>query len=89
MKTYNFKVIVREDPKEDGTMAYTAYCPDLDGCMTWGYTLEETFANMKEAIECYIESLVAHGEPIPIDVVEEEIDTALTLDANLKVTVCQ
>jgi antitoxin HicB len=87
MKSYVFKVVIREDPKDDGTMAYSAYCPSLDGCMTWGYTIEETFVNMKEAIACYIECLIAHGETIPGDIVEEDKDIPLTFNTKLKVNV--
>ncbi len=32
MKTYLFKVVIEEDPYEDGEMAYHAYIPALKGC---------------------------------------------------------
>jgi predicted RNase H-like HicB family nuclease len=44
---------------------YVAFVPSLPGCHTQGETLEETERNVKEAIAVYIESLIAHGEPIP------------------------
>jgi predicted RNase H-like HicB family nuclease len=70
MKSYLFKIVIEEDPKEDGTMAYSAYCPVLEGCVSWGYTFEEARANIREAIEGYIECLIADGEPIPCEVIE-------------------
>ncbi len=44
---------------------YVAFVPSLPGCHTQGDTLEETERNVKEAIALYLESLIAHGEPIP------------------------
>lgn len=44
---------------------YVASVPCLPGCHSQGDTLEETEANIKEAIALYLESLIAHGEPIP------------------------
>jgi predicted RNase H-like HicB family nuclease len=42
-----------------------AYVPGLPDCMTTGRTLEETRANMGEAIEGHFETLRAFGHPIP------------------------
>lgn len=45
---------------------YTVTVPILPGCVSEGDTKEEALANIKEAIELYLESLQADGEPIPI-----------------------
>lgn len=44
---------------------YSAYVPDLPGCIACGDTIEETENLMKEAIELYIETLQEDGKPIP------------------------
>jgi predicted RNase H-like HicB family nuclease len=44
---------------------YVASAPSLPGCHTQRETIDETERNVKEAISLYIESLMAHGEPIP------------------------
>ena len=44
---------------------YSAYVPDLPGCVACGNTVEETEELMKEAIELYIEALRDDGRPIP------------------------
>ncbi len=44
---------------------YVAFVPALPGCHSQGETLEEAEKNIKEAIEAYLESLLAHHEPIP------------------------
>lgn len=87
MSNYFFRVVIEEDEYPDGTPGYHAYCPALKGCHTCGHTYEEASANIKEAIEGYVESLIAHGEPVPSDVIEEEtIDNPLPLlDGRLKV----
>jgi predicted RNase H-like HicB family nuclease len=50
-------------PGEDGY--WVIECPSLPGCISQGKTKDEARANIKEAIELYIESLEAHGDPIP------------------------
>ena len=45
---------------------YSAYVPDLPGCVAAGDTLEETEQLVKEAIELYIAALRADGKPVPV-----------------------
>ena len=44
---------------------YSAYVPDLPGCVATGYTVEETEREIREAIEFHIEGLIEDGLPIP------------------------
>lgn len=44
---------------------YSAYVPDLPGCVTTGKTLEEAESNMKEAMSLYLDVLREDGKPIP------------------------
>lgn len=44
---------------------YSAYCPDLPGCIATGATVEETANKMKAAIEFHIEGLRKEGLDIP------------------------
>lgn len=57
---------------------YTVTVPTLPGCITYGETIEEAISMAKEAIELYIESLVAHGEPIPDE--SNTLEYTLTLE---------
>ncbi|MBI5886158.1 MAG: type II toxin-antitoxin system HicB family antitoxin [Deltaproteobacteria bacterium] len=57
--------VILEHAEEGG---YTVYCPSLRGCVSQGETREEALANIKEAIELYIESLNAHNEFVPPDI---------------------
>ena len=49
--------------EEDG--GYHAFVPALHGCHSQGDTLDEAVENVREAMEAYIESLKAAGEPMP------------------------
>lgn len=44
---------------------YSAYVPDLPGCVASGATIEETELAIREAIELHLEGLREDGEPIP------------------------
>ncbi|MDH4072316.1 MAG: type II toxin-antitoxin system HicB family antitoxin, partial [Gammaproteobacteria bacterium] len=44
---------------------YSAYVPDLPGCVATGSTLEETELQIREAIEFHLEGLRADNLPIP------------------------
>ncbi len=44
---------------------YSAYCPDLPGCVATGKTREETEKNIHEAIEMHIQGLQEDNLPIP------------------------
>lgn len=51
----------------DEAGGYTVSCPSLPGCHSQGETIDEALANIREAIELYIEVLVEDGKPIPPD----------------------
>jgi predicted RNase H-like HicB family nuclease len=44
---------------------YSAYAPDLPGCIAGGFTLEETQALMRGAIQMHLEAVREDGDPIP------------------------
>jgi antitoxin HicB len=50
---------------EDG--GYTVEVPSLPGCISEGDTIEEALANIKDAIEGYVECLEADGLPVPME----------------------
>lgn len=50
---------------EKGKNNYSAYVPDLPGCVAVGDTIEETEREIQEAIEFHIEGMRADGQPIP------------------------
>jgi len=44
---------------------YSAHCPDVPGCAAVGKSVEETIANMKEALTFHFEGTIEDGDPIP------------------------
>jgi predicted RNase H-like HicB family nuclease len=67
MKSYVFTVIIEEDALEDGQRAFHAFCPALKGCHSWGHSYAEALANIREAVELYVQDLRDAGDPIPVD----------------------
>lgn len=56
------KYLVVVEPCETG---FSAYSPDLPGCVSTGTTREEIERNMQEAIEFHLDGLQRHGLEIP------------------------
>ncbi len=60
---------------EKGNRNYSAYVPDLPGCIATGKTLEEVKANMRQAIKMHIQGMIEDHEPIPVsDTLAEYVD---------------
>lgn len=65
-----YRVLIEQD--EDGV--YVAEVPSLPGCISQGQTREEAVENVREAIAAYLESLKAHGDPVPPPITEELVE---------------
>jgi len=76
MNALSYRVLLRKEA-EGG---FTVTVPSLPGCVTFGKTLEESMSMAREAIELYIESLLAHGEEIPTE--NEVLEYTLTIPAH-------
>jgi predicted RNase H-like HicB family nuclease len=61
MKQHAYRILLNKEP-EGG---FTVTVPALPGCITYGADMDEGITNAKEAFELFLESLTAHGEPIP------------------------
>jgi predicted RNase H-like HicB family nuclease len=57
---YRFLIVI-----EKANDNYSAYSPDLPGCVATGATLEEVKQNMHEAIEIHVRGLLEDNLPIP------------------------
>jgi len=66
-----YKIVLEPDPEDGG---FAVHCPALAGCYAQGDTREEAIANIREAIEVYLESLKKDNLPVP-KAVEPEIAT--------------
>jgi predicted RNase H-like HicB family nuclease len=68
-----YRVLIEQD--EDGV--FVVEVPALPGCISQGKTREEALTNIQEAIAAYLESLKAHGEPVPPPIQEEVVEVAV------------
>ena len=67
MSKHRFLIVV-----EPAGSNFSAYSPDLPGCVATGESPQETEKNMIEAIELHIEGLEEDGLPIPTSVATAE-----------------
>jgi predicted RNase H-like HicB family nuclease len=44
---------------------FSAYAPDLPGCVATGETIDSVKTQMKEAVRFHLDGLVEDGQPIP------------------------
>lgn len=63
MKEAAYQIQVIIEPDKPG---FHAYCPALEGLHVAGDTEEQALQNAKDAAIAYIQSLIDHGDPIPI-----------------------
>ena len=73
MKTLNYQVLLRPEPKG----GFTVVVPSLPGCVTYGKDLKHAREMAKDAIEAYVASLNKHHEAIPEDT--ETLTTSIEL----------
>jgi predicted RNase H-like HicB family nuclease len=55
---------------EKGTRNWSAYVPDLPGCIATAKTQRQLASVIREAIEFHIEGLIENGDPVPEPSVE-------------------
>ncbi len=58
-----YEIIIYYDGND---LIYVAEMPELAGCSAHGNTEEEALANVKEAMELWIEAAVERSEPVPV-----------------------
>ena len=63
MSQLTYRILLTREP-EGG---FTVNVPALPGCVTYGENIEHAMQMAKEAIELYVETLQAEGDPVPDD----------------------
>ncbi|MBL7962459.1 MAG: type II toxin-antitoxin system HicB family antitoxin [Flavobacteriales bacterium] len=63
MSQRTYRILLTQEP-EGG---FTVMVPALPGCITYGENIDHALAMAKEAIELYVETLEAEGDPVPDD----------------------
>jgi predicted RNase H-like HicB family nuclease len=64
---------------EKDANGFYAWCPELKGCQSQGTTIEEAIANIKEAIELYLETLPADQRDVLLS--HEILTTSVEVNA--------
>jgi predicted RNase H-like HicB family nuclease len=59
----NYRILLIKEP-EGG---FTVNIPALPGCITYGENMEEAIIMAKDAVQIYIESLIAHEQEVPTE----------------------
>lgn len=67
---YKYRILIEKDEND----IYIASCPALQGCYSQGDTVDEALQNIKDAIQLHIEARQALGEPVPIEILIEEVE---------------
>ncbi len=62
MNTLSYTILLEPDDEKGG---FVVSVPALPGCFTYGKSYESAVAHAEEAILCYLDGLVADGEPLP------------------------
>ena len=56
-----YAIVIEKAPSSN----YSAYAPDLPGCVATGDSLDEVRRNMREAVEFHLDGMREDGETIP------------------------
>jgi predicted RNase H-like HicB family nuclease len=84
--TYSFRVIIEADEDAQGSPAWYAYCPALErqGAATSGTTREEALKHIDEVVQLVVDSMIEHGEVIPV---EPTTEGSITVEPRVTVNV--
>ena len=66
--------VIVEKGRESG---YTAHCPALRGCVAQGRSKRQVLANLKKAIQDYVQCLMEDGLPVPTETGRETVEVAI------------
>ncbi len=58
---YRILVVVGKSPHN-----YSAYAPEVPGCVATGKTVEETLRNMRDALQLHLEGTLEDGDEMPL-----------------------
>lgn len=67
-----YRVVLKWDEDDK---AWNVTVPAIEGCFTFGATVDEALRNAREAIRLNLEDMMARGEPIPED--ETRLETVM------------
>lgn len=75
---YRVLVVVEKAPRN-----YSAYAPEVPGCVTTGKTIEETLRNMREALLAHLGWMAEDGDEMPLNASREEEAHYVEVEVNV------
>jgi len=69
-----YTVILEQD--SDG--GFVVHVPALPGCVSQGASRDEALANIREAIQLYVDDCVEAGDPVPVEAGREFVEIQAT-----------
>lgn len=78
---YRIAVILEKGPRN-----YSAYAPEVPGCISTGKTVEETLRNMQSALKGHLEWMAKDGDEMPESDPAEAHVIEVEVEAPSKVT---
>ena len=68
-----YAIVIEKAPRN-----YSAYLPDVPGCVATGKTVQQTIDRLREALTMHFQDMVERGEQLPDpDTIVDHIDVAL------------
>ena len=64
---------------------YSAYAPEVPGCVATGKTLDETIRLMREAVQLHLEGIIEDGDEMPLSA--DPTDEAHFVEVEVETTV--
>ena len=60
-----YLIVIEGGENSDDLQGYSAFSPDVLGCIAVGDTFEECKASMQSALEAHIAWMLSDGDPLP------------------------
>ena len=77
-----YAIVIEKAPRN-----YSAYLPDVPGCVATGRTVQQTINRLREALAMHFQDMVERGEQLPDpETIVDHIDVALPATRPVKRT---
>jgi predicted RNase H-like HicB family nuclease len=71
---------------EKGPRNYSAYAPEVPGCVATGKTREETLQLMREALELHLQGMAEDGDEMPLSAAPDDEAHFVEVDVEVRAT---
>ena len=75
---YRILVVLEKSPRN-----YSAYAPEVPGCVATGKTRQATLKNMREALQLHLEGMIEDGDELPLSAEPDDEAHFLEVDVEM------